>query len=284
MKINQILSETELHDLLEMDRRGFLKGLGAATVAGATGGITKGAKAQNVNYAQYAMMAAKKAGDSITSSNWVALSGSAGTVRSYVSNNIQQLVTAYCMDTDAYNIENVIEYANKQSLEAADNVGYTLGADRRTISVDKSNAFVSTYRSVLMQKIREHTNATRQSSATAQTQQVRSLSKEDVDLFGNAMSVYIISKDPASNIPENINLSVKNEIETFIKIFNLDKAKVNDFFKRRSEYINNIKSNNPSQYKDIVDSVRTDATNLINSLKKLNGTDQEFKESIKKSR
>jgi len=45
MKINQILSEAELQDLLEIDRRGFLKGLGTAAVGAAAAGTAGKAKA-----------------------------------------------------------------------------------------------------------------------------------------------------------------------------------------------------------------------------------------------
>ena len=124
----------------EVDRRGFLKGLGAAAVAGAAGSAMAQSKAKGPGYwANYAVSTAKaKLGgfkiDLGAMSDHFASQPGPGQITIQQGNSAQraeakwaqvtidahELVTRYCVETDSYNAKQVIDDAIDDGIKAGD--------------------------------------------------------------------------------------------------------------------------------------------------------------------
>jgi hypothetical protein len=140
-------------DEADLNRRGFLKGMGAAAVAGAAGG----AKAQDVSYDEAARIAVQKAQQSISKFISLTIGGSKSRILDYIGENVNKAILAYCIDTDAYNVMAVIDYATNRAYQAGDAVPIAI-IDRSSsaTSISVANAFMNAYSAAIAQKFNEY--------------------------------------------------------------------------------------------------------------------------------
>ena len=115
------------------------------------------------DFSQFSTFAAQKARASFLGIESFAISRDGSRASTHVYSRVQMLISGYAMDTNGYNLKNVIEYANYHAVEAARGVAAPMGLMVLGVSgsniADGANIFVSTYATALMQKIREHTIA-----------------------------------------------------------------------------------------------------------------------------
>jgi hypothetical protein len=181
------LTTTE-DSLEEVDRRGFLKGLGAAAVAGAAGGVATKADAQEVTqWTKYATDLATRTMGRIHQDTGYDL-------RNWLVTNVGNWVSDYCRQTNSYNAKNVIDTCNQQAYEAS--------------GLDKENKLVSAFLTNMKNRYQDFLNAYRAgiseayqkyNSALQSQQQQKSamgnLGKEEFDVLIDALIVYAICKD-----------------------------------------------------------------------------------------
>jgi len=265
--------------LEEIDRRGFLKGVGAAAVAGAAGG----AKAQNVNYAEAAATAVRKAQDAVGSFNSVKFGGEGSRIKNYIGQNVNRAVLAYCMDTNGYMVNEVIDYATNFAYKQADAVPPAI-TDRAmaVTAINVANAFMNSYDAAILQKFNEY----KQSGNRAQSQQTQQpkQSSDEVDQFGNPrilkgmVELYVLAKD---NNFQNVD-AIKQELLQYIKITN-NKDLVNDMYKGIKSGLDNVKASNPTRYNNIVSMYQESSSRRIGEFKNWTNSlsaGPEFKESV----
>jgi len=266
--------------LSEIDRRGFLKGMGAAAVAGAAGG----AKAQEVKFDVAARIAVQKAQTAIGKFFTVKFGGEQSRIMDYIAQNVNKAVLAYCMDTNGYNVLEVIDYATDSAYRAADAVPPSItdrGGAKTAIST--ANTFMDAYTAAILQKLNEYTKAGRsrqQSQPQQQAQQQRSGAKDiftpEYANLNLALTLYIISKD--SN-PE-IHTQVKDTLNQYIQNNN-NKEFVNDAYRAIVSTIESARKRDPEVQTRREDSFIKAHKSIIDNLNKSAPKD-EFKESVEK--
>lgn len=169
--------------------------------------------ANAADFSQFGTFAAQKARSSFLSISSFSVSNDRSRASTYVYSKVQQLIVAYAMDTNGYNLKNVIEYANSQALEAAKGVAaptafMLLGVSGSNI-VDGANIFVSTYSTVIMQKIREHTIAMNSKKPQGKNYCIGINSKVgDTLKFSNGSTVKVIQVIGKSNTCTNPNTPI----------------------------------------------------------------------------
>jgi transcription antitermination factor NusG len=122
MRINDIIIETQVD---EIDRRGFLKGMGAAALAGAAGS----AMGQTQGPGYWANYAAELANNSIPKITAGAVLGAVAGIRlnksdfekmkAQVFEKVHKMVEAYCRITNSYNAKEIINTANSQAVKSS---------------------------------------------------------------------------------------------------------------------------------------------------------------------
>ena len=169
--------------------------------------------ANAADFSQFGTFAAQKARSSFLSISSFSVSNDRSRASTYVYSKVQQLIVVYAMDTNGYNLKNVIEYANSQALEAAKGVAaptafMLLGVSGSNI-VDGANIFVSTYSTVMMQKIREHTIAMNSKKPQGKNYCIGINSKVgDTLKFSNGSTVKVIQVIGKSNTCTNPNTPI----------------------------------------------------------------------------
>jgi hypothetical protein len=153
--------------LEEIDRRGFLKGMGAAAVAGA---IPLGAKAQSPNYPQLANYAVQKADEIVTSYPSVMTGGRRSYFANYTRENVYNSTIWYLNNTNGYNAEQVINYGILSAKRECDALktgfGDLIGGGglRDNVGMKVVNTFVQTYNAAITQKYNEVQQQSQQQS------------------------------------------------------------------------------------------------------------------------
>jgi hypothetical protein len=174
--------------------------------------------ANAADFSQFGTFAAQKARSSFLSISTFSVSADRSRASTYVYSKVQQFIVAYAMDTNGYDLKNVIEYANSKALEAAKGVAaptafIMLGVSSSNI-VDGANIFVSTYSTVMMQKIREHTIAMNSTKPKGKNYCIGTNSKVgDTLKFSNGTTVKVIQilgKSDSCKKPNNPILAVLN--------------------------------------------------------------------------
>jgi hypothetical protein len=268
----------------EISRRDFLKGACAAAIAGAAGG----AKAQDVNYAEAASRAVKKAQDAVGSFFSVKFGGERHRIMNYISTNVNRVVLAYCMDTNGYNINEVIDYANDFAYKQADAVppAITDGGGAIT-AINVGNAFMNSYSAAILQKFNEYKKLGSQSqqptNKSTSKPELTKIPEKDLTVFSRAMTAYIFGKDLANDYPVDKINELRSELDKFIQIYNA-KRLVNTNFKSMSEWLKNLKDTDAEKYHQWIIFSKTQISTIINDLKKLNAAgetpEDEFKEDV----
>jgi hypothetical protein len=265
--------------LEEIDRRGFLKGLGAAAVAGAAGS----AKAQNVNYAEVAAAAVQKAQNAIGSFNSVKFGGERNRIMNFIAQNVNRAVLAYSMDTNGYMVNDVIDYATNFAYRQADAVPISI-TDRAmsATAINVANTFMNSYDAAILQKFNEYKQASSRAQQTQQSTQQTStinLSQEENSILTKALYVYYFTK----NSPEDEGMFkwASKEINNFITARDA-KFIVNDTYRKIFEFLEKTKESDSKKYAGFNQWVKNNGQQAIDDLKNLSQQKQkkdEFKEN-----
>jgi TonB family protein len=99
----------------DISRRGFLKGAGAAAVAGAGLATTSNAKADEQEINKWVKYATDLA---IASMGWMARD-TKYELREWLVDNVSKWVSDYCTKTNSYNAKEVVDYCNQKGAEAS---------------------------------------------------------------------------------------------------------------------------------------------------------------------
>jgi len=271
----------------DLTRRGFLQGAGAAAVAGTAGS----AKAQTVKFDVAARIAVQKAQGAIGKFFTVKFGGEQSRIMDYIAQNVNKAVLAYCMDTNGYNVLEVIDYATDSAYRAADAVPPSItdrGGAKTAISI--ANTFMDAYTAAILQKLNEYIRVGRsQQQPQQQPQQSEKAkytgdNKTESQIPARVIATYVLSSDPSNAIPPEIAQLAREELQNFIKIYNAKEwvnANVNNL---KKIFLTDYKNNEPEKYKQTVNGYKQFANQNIDALKKLNSTpadnDLTFKESV----
>jgi hypothetical protein len=257
--------------LTEVDRRGFLRGLGAAAVAGAAGGATTKANAQEitkwVNYATN--LATKTMGGRIHQDTGYDL-------RNWLVVNVSNWVTDYCNKTNSFNAQTVIDYCNQQGVEAA-------GLDKQNALVtafltnmkNRYQDFLSAYRAGINEAIQTYyrINQSKQQEKNA----MGNLGKEEFDVLIDALIVYAICKDRQldnSDLFKAVAASIKRFIDA-----NNAKDYVNSIYPKAKQSVEVLK-NNPELYQKESAQFFKNAGSTIEKLDRLSSNKKPEFESV----
>ena len=259
--------------LEEVDRRGFLKGLGAAAVAGAAGVSTKADAQEVTQWTKYATDLAVRTMSRIHQDTGYDL-------RNWLVTNVSNWVTDYCSRTNSYNAKNVIDYCNQQGLEAS-------GLDKQNALVtafltnmkNRYQDFLSAYRAALTEKTQEYNKELQKSQN--QKQEMGGLEGKDFDILVEALMLYALSKDYASDPSASfsqIHKDVSASIGRFIRTHN-NKEYVNSIFAKVKNVLDNKIKPNKEVYLNEVNRAGRLAAQTIANLDKLSSSKEpEFKE------
>jgi len=256
--------------LTEVDRRGFLKGLGAAAVAGAAGGVATKADAQEVTqWTKYATDLATRTIGRIHQDTGYDL-------RNWLVTNVGNWVSDYCRQTNSYNAKNVIDTCNQQAYEAS--------------GLDKENKLVSAFLTNMKNRYQDFLNAYRAgiseayqkyNSALQSQQQQKSvmgnLGKEEFDVLIDALIVYAICKDRQldnSDLFKAVAVSIKRFIDA-----NNAKDYVNSIYPKAKQSVEVLK-NNPELYQKESAQFFRNAGSTIEKLDRLSSNKKPEFESV----
>ena len=168
MRLNEIITETQVD---EIDRRGFLKGMGAAAVAGAAGSAM--AQTESPGYwANYAAELADKSIPRITASAFgaamIGLQPNSGAdfskMKAHIFEKVHAMVTAYCKITNSYKAKEIINKANSNAIKSSQ-------ADDPVNRGKFSVKFLIVYKSVLEDALEEWKTKGRQQQPTQRQEQ-----------------------------------------------------------------------------------------------------------------
>ena len=272
----------ESQELDEIDRRGFLKGLGAAAGAAALGGMPKNVKAQSADYVQLANYAVQQANEIVTSYASVM----SGQRRSYFANytreNVYNSTIWYLNNTGGYNAEQSINYslsAAKRECDAlSTGIGDFIGGGglRDNLGMKVVNTFVQTYNAAIQQKF----NEVRQASANQQKQSQQSdITSTPVDtqkvVMDSLMLYYYCKGFPGNQACETI----KSEIGKYTQINN-QKDAINSLYSKTSEELDRWKVSEKDKWDKLGNIITKDSANIIQSMQKINSTKKPEFESV----
>jgi hypothetical protein len=269
-KKKQVVAEGNLE---EIDRRGFLKGVGAAAVAGAAGGVTAQTNNSPTEFANYAarlatssikdglpMIARMTGGDNVRG-GWF----------NHVYPNIHQMILSYCTSTNSYNARQVIDSANKTALQASGITEVTPGRN----FANQINVFMSTYRGEILQAVRQYEN---QSTQTQHEKNVMgNLNKDQFDTLLDALLIYAICKDKGfenSVLFKDISASIRRFIDA-----NNAKEYVNNIYPKAKQSVEMLK-NNPDIYQKEASQFFRNAGNTIAKLDNISSNKKPEFESV----
>jgi hypothetical protein len=224
-----------VEELDEIDRRGFLKGLGAAAMAGAGLGASTKASAQETNkWIQYAK-------DLIKDSPLNRMHQETGwDLRNWLLKNISNWVMDYCNATNCYNAKAVFDYCHNQGVQASGlDKQHALVTAFLTNMKDRYQDYLTAYRSCINDKIQEFNQ-----KAQSQRQEksvMGNFSKEEFDVLTDALIIYAICKDrqiESSQLFKDISGAIKRFNDA-----NNSKDYVNSIYPKVRQSVEMLKGN-----------------------------------------
>jgi hypothetical protein len=254
----------------DITRRGFLKGAGAAAVAGAAGGVATKANAQQVSqWVKYATDLATKSMGRIHQDTGYDL-------RNWLVVNVSNWVTDYCTKTNSYNAKEVIDYCNQQGLEAS-------GLDKQNALVtafltnmkNRYQDFLSAYRAGINESFQKFNAAVQ--SKQQEKNAMGNLGKEEFDVLIDALIVYAICKDRQldnSDLFKAVAASIKRFIDA-----NNAKDYVNSIYPKAKQSVEVLK-NNPELYQKESAQFFRNAGSTIEKLDRLSSNKKPEFESV----
>jgi hypothetical protein len=253
--------------LEEIDRRGFLKGMGAAAVAGAAGGATKANAQQVSQWVKYATDLATKSMGRISRQTGYDL-------RNWLVVNVSNWVTDYCTKTNSYNAKEVIDYCNQQGLEASGlDKEHALVTAFLTNMKDRYQDFLSAYRAAISDKIQEFNQVVQ--SQKQEKSAMGELSKEEFSILADALLLYAVSKE--DNHP--VHPQVSALLGKFIKARN-NKDYVNSIYGKVNQSLAQTRPNAQLYADEKAKFYKAANNTLANMNKIIADAEPEFKESV----
>ena len=187
MRLNEIITETQVD---EIDRRGFLKGMGAAAVAGAGASLPTLAQAKGPGY--WANYAGKVLADStgglkikLRSADIEISTGDSVSPIEYMATNVYELVTKYCELTDSYNAKQAIDNATKEAIKISkiDSFVYRSGSEKQFVLAYRASLNDEVYEWKKQRKPAQTTQQQPQQQPAAQTtQQPQKVAPQEIQL------------------------------------------------------------------------------------------------------
>ena len=266
--------------LEEVDRRGFLKGMGAAAVAAT---FPMGAKAQSTDYVQLANYAVQKANEIVTSYASVMTSQRRSYFANYTRENVYNVTIWYLNNTSGYNAEQAINYSLSSAKRECDGLSTGIGdfiggaGLRDNLGMKVVNTFVQTYHAGIQQKF----NEAKQSSSN---QQKQSSSQSDITstpvdtqkvVMDSLMLYYYCKGFPSNQACETI----KSEIGKYIQTNN-QKDAINSLYSKTSEELDRWKVNEKDKWDKLGNIITKDSASIIQSMQKINSTKKPEFESV----
>jgi hypothetical protein len=256
--------------LEEVDRRGFLKGLGAAAVAGAAGGVATKADAQEVTqWTKYATDLAVRTMSRIHPDTGYDL-------RNWLVTNVGNWVSDYCRQTNSYNAKNVIDSCNQQAYEAS-------GLDKENKLVtalltnmkNRCQDFLTSYRAGINEAYQKYNSALQ--SQQHEKNVMGNLSRDEFDTLLVALIIYAICKDRSleqSELFKAISASIRRFIDA-----NNAKDYVNNIYPKAKQSVDMLK-NTPDLYQKEASQFFRNAGNTIQKLDSISSNKKPEFESV----
>lgn len=254
----------------DITRRGFLKGVGAAAVAGAAGGTATKANAQQVSqWVKYATDLATKSMGRIHQDTGYDL-------RNWLVVNVSNWVTDYCTKTNSYNAKEVIDYCNQQGLEASGlDKQHALVTAFLTNMKNRYQDFLSAYRAGINESFQKFNAAVQ--SQEKEKNVMGNLSREEFDVLLDALIIYAICKDRQLDNSELFR-AVAASIKRFIDANNA-KDYVNSIYPKARQSVEVLK-NNPDIYQKESSQFFKNAGNTIAKLDNISSNKKPEFESV----
>ena len=268
----------------DLTRRGFLKGAGAAAVAGAAGGTTTKANAQQITqWVKYATDLAVK-------TTLGRLHQDTGyDLRNWVATNVGNWVNGYCAQTNSYNAKNVIDYCNQQGLSAS-------GLDKQNALVtalltnmkDRCQDFLNAYRASINEKFQEFNQEVQkqqssQQSSQQQKQAMGGLNPDEFDIVIEAVMLYALSKDAdPSGAMGPMHKDVAAALGRFIRAYN-NKDYVNSLYSKMKQSLEQVKQNQTIYLKELERAAAKSQRTVANLDRITANKEPEFKEGMVES-
>jgi hypothetical protein len=274
MKISEMLNRLD-----EISRRDFLKGAGATAGLVAIGAAGK-AKAQNIDYNAWANHAVDKAITALRKFKSVLISPRRITFEEHVKNAVTRSINWYMSNTNAYNLEKVINDVTAIAYNAADQEGVGIGdliggEVTDNVAVKATNTFARAYVAAVEQKAAEYKQTVGQQQKQKQNiqQELGKLSESEYNALTRGVMLYIVSqKDNNPGFKE-----IQTALNNFIKAYD-NKAQVNSLYKKLNELYNILQSN-PDQFEKLKQGAYGISKKTVSDLNQLSAKNQEeFKE------
>ena len=270
-----------IDQLDEISRRDFLKGAGAAAVAGATGARTGIAQAQSI--VELANYATAKSEEIVKSYSSVMTSERRAYFLNYVREEIFKQTMWYLNNTNAYNGASVINFSLQNAKQAVDTIrpgiGDMIGGGglRDNVATKVVSTFVQTYTASIGQKANEYRQTGSQPARSGgSSTSSRPLNDKEMSTLADALLLYAISKE--DNHP--VHQEISNAIGSFIRERNV-KEYVNSIYPKVIESLNVIRPN-AQLYQQEKNKMYRWANNTIQDIKQISkqqSNEPEFKES-----
>jgi hypothetical protein len=271
----------EDEQLDEINRRDFLKGVGATAGLAAMGGLSANAQAQNIDYNAWANYAVDKAITALRKFKSVLISPQRINFEEVVKNAVTRSINWYMSSTNAYNLQKVIDEVTAIAYNAADREGIGIsdligGELTDNVAVKATNTFARSYMAAVEQKVNEYKQTVGQQQQQQQTieKELGTLTQTEYKALANGIALYITTKD--DNDPSFKQIS--DAISKFIQTYN-NKDQVNKMHKSIKELIDAFKAGDPPKFTEARKQLYRDKNEILNSLNQLTSKKQpEFKE------
>jgi hypothetical protein len=292
-----------IDQLDEIDRRGFLKGMGAAAVAGATGGAIGQTIGAGENESAWAA--------GYSNNMWQSLAKDNNSYNKWIYDTVKKYATEYFQYSNGVNFQDTIKTAVLEAYTAVrpdfdmfykivdkekedtsllgtymkNRIGNRLGIDIGGQAAQQKYAgsmkqfdlrhqaetFVGEYKKILNKTLQSVQQQPRQQSA-----EIAPIFKPENANLNRALSIYYYGKE--SN--QQIAGEMAKGIAEYITATN-QKDFVNASFKEIKKILDNMKSANPEQYEDLKNKMFAYYKTSLQQLKQMSDSaGPEFKESV----